>query len=239
LYPGFHCLPLYDRRANLQDFTKLLSNINQYFEAETGVWPYLWLMSKVSRRKASKKEFILKKAAHMFREKGFAATSMRDLAETVGIEAASLYNHIRSKNEMLESICFDVANRFNNHLDELENSEIPVISKVETLLRFHIREMIEHFEEVVVCDREWKHLAEPYLANFHNQRRTYRKRFAALIEEGIQKNEIKKIDASTAVLIMLHAVNGIESWHRSRAKISARELEDNMIIIMTDGLRKH
>jgi len=195
-------------------------------------------MSKVARRKASKKEFILKKAANMFREKGFAATSMRDLAETVGIEAASLYNHIRSKNEMLETICFDVANRYNLYMDELELSEAKTTDKVETLLRFHIRQMIDHYEEVVVCDREWKHLDEPYLSNFHNQRRTYRKRFAAIIEEGIQKNEIKKIDAPTAVLIMLHSVNGIESWHRSREKINAQELEDNMVIIMTEGLRK-
>lgn len=196
-------------------------------------------MSKVARRKASKKEFILKKAANMFREKGFAATSMRDLAETVGIEAASLYNHIRSKNEMLETICFDVANRYNLYMDDLEMNESKTTDKIETLLRFHIRQMIDHYEEVVVCDREWKHLDEPYLSNFHNQRRTYRKRFAAIIEAGIQKNEIKKIDAPTAVLIMLHAVNGIESWHRSREKINAQELEDNMVMIMTDGLRKH
>jgi AcrR family transcriptional regulator len=196
-------------------------------------------MSKVARRKASKKEFILKKAAQMFREKGFAATSMRDLAETVGIEAASLYNHIRSKNEMLESICFDVANRFTLFMDELELQEVPVISKIETLLRFHIRQMFDQVEEVIVCDREWKHLDEPYLSNFHNQRRTYRKRFAAIIEDGIRKNEINNIDAPTAVIIMLHAVNGIESWHRSRAKISASELEDNMVTIMIEGLRKH
>jgi hypothetical protein len=98
--------------------------------------------------------------------------------------------------------------------------------------------MIETFEEVIVCDREWKHLDEPYLSNFHNQRRSYRKRFAAIIEEGISKNEIKKIDAPTAVLIMLHSVNGIESWHRSTAKISSKDLEDNMVLIMVDGLRK-
>lgn len=175
----------------------------------------------------------------MFREKGFAATSMRDLAETVGIEAASLYNHIRSKNEILEAITFEVANRYNLHMDELEAGNGKIINKIETLLRFHIRQMIDHFEEVVVADREWKHLNEPYLSNFHNQRRNYRKRFAAIIEEGINRGEIKKIDAPTAVLILLHAVNGIESWHRSRAKISGQELEDNMVMILIDGLRKH
>jgi TetR/AcrR family transcriptional regulator, cholesterol catabolism regulator len=195
-------------------------------------------MAKTQRRKASKKELILQKAAAMFREKGFAATSMRDLAETVGIEAASLYNHIRSKNEILEAICFDVANRFNTNIDIVEASDQHSIAKVETLLRFHIGQMIENYEEVYVSDREWKHLEEPYLSNFQSQRRNYRKKFASIIEDGIRKNEIRNIDAPTAVLIILHAVSGIESWHRSKARINSRELEENMIMIMIDGLRK-
>jgi TetR/AcrR family transcriptional regulator, cholesterol catabolism regulator len=196
-------------------------------------------MAKAQRRKASKKELILRKAAAMFREKGFAATSMRDLAETVGIEAASLYNHIRSKNEILETICFDVANRFNANIEVVEADYQSSIKKVETLLRFHIRQMVDNYEEVYVSDREWKHLDEPYLSNFQTQRRNYRKKFASIIESGIQKNEIRQIDAPTAVLIMLHAVSGIESWHRSTAKINAKELEDNMIMIMIDGLRNY
>ena len=195
-------------------------------------------MAKSVRKKASKKDLILTKAAIMFREKGFAATSMRDLAESVGIEAASLYNHIRSKNEILEAICFDVANRFNTHIEEMEAGDLGTIAKVDAMLRFHIRQMIENYEEVYVSDREWKHLDEPYLSNFQNQRRAYRKKFASIIEEGITRNEIRKIDAPTAVLIMLHAVSGIESWHRSKTKINGQELEDNMVMIMIDGLRK-
>jgi AcrR family transcriptional regulator len=195
-------------------------------------------MAKTQRRKASKKDLILQKAAAMFREKGFAATSMRDLAETVGIEAASLYNHIRSKNEILEAICFDVANRFNANIDIVEAGTQSSIAKVESLLRFHIAQMIESYEEVYVSDREWKHLEEPYLSNFQTQRRNYRKKFASIIQAGIQKSEIRNIDAATAVLIILHAISGIESWHRSKARINASQLEDNMITIMIDGLRK-
>ena len=195
-------------------------------------------MAKNQRRKASKKDIILQKAAIMFREKGFAATSMRDLAESVGIEAASLYNHIRSKNEILEAICFSVANRFNTNMETIEMSQSSSIQKLETLLRFHIQQMVSNYEEVYVSDREWKHLEDHYLSNFQNQRRNYRRRFTAIIEEGIQKKELKTIDASTAVLIMLHAISGIESWHRSTEKINGTELEDNMVVIMIDGLRK-
>ena len=196
-------------------------------------------MAKLKNKKTSpRKEVILSKAARLFREKGYNATSMRDLAEEVGVEAASLYNHINSKSEILQEICFKVANRFMSHIEEVSHQDQPAIQKLDAILRFHIRNMLELYEEVYVSDREWKHLAEPYLVNFQNQRRVYRQRIASIIEEGIENGEIKEIDAPTAVLIILHAVSGIESWHRSKKKISGEMLEENMIMIMIEGLRK-
>ena len=196
-------------------------------------------MARIQTHKdLSRKDVILKAAATLFREKGYKAASMRHLAEKVGVEAASLYNHIRSKTELLHDICFNVANYYWEHMNLVEASEDPAIKKIEILLRFHIGQMIHNFEEVNVADREWRHLAEPYLSNYKNQRSAYRKRFAAIIQKGIEENEIKYIDAPTAVLIILHAVGGIESWHRSKEKISGDALEENMITIMIEGLRK-
>ena len=185
----------------------------------------------------SRKDVIVNKAATLFREKGYKAASMRDLAEAVGVEAASLYNHIKSKSELLHELVFSVANKFVMKLDEIESESITSLQKMEKILRFHISEMIHHYEEVYVSDREWKHLSDPYLSNYQNQRRVYRKRLAAIIEEGIRNKEIKAIDAPTVVLIFLHAVSGIESWHRSTKKISAEELEQNMVAILIDGLK--
>lgn len=185
----------------------------------------------------SRKDVIVNKAATLFREKGYKAASMRDLAEAVGVEAASLYNHIKSKSELLHELVFSVANKFVMKLDEIESESISSLQKMEKILRFHISEMIHHYEEVYVSDREWKHLSDPYLSNYQNQRRVYRKRLAAIIEEGIRNKEIKAIDAPTVVLIFLHAVSGIESWHRSTKKISAEELEQNMVAILIDGLK--
>lgn len=192
---------------------------------------------KTANKEVSRKDIIIEKAATLFKEKGFKAASMREIADVVGVEAASLYNHIKSKNELLNIICFDVANRYTHKMEDVESSSLSTLEKVESLLRFHINGMIEHFEQVYVSDREWKHLDNPYLSNMQNQRRTYRKRFAALIEAGIKQKEIKKIDASTTVLIMLHAIGGIESWHRSKQKISGKELEENMITFLMDGLK--
>ncbi len=195
-------------------------------------------MAKIRQRKNStRKETIIETAARLFRERGFSATSMRDLAEQVGVEAASLYNHISSKAEILQELCFKVANKFMSHIDKVDAEDIPSIKKIESVLRFHIQQMVHHYEEVYVSDREWKHLTDPYLSNIQTQRRVYRQRIASIIEEGIKKNEIKKIDAPTAVLIMLHAVSGIESWHRSKEKITGEVLEENMIAILIGGLQ--
>lgn len=195
-------------------------------------------MAATKNKKSNpRRDVILEKAAHLFRKNGFTATSMRDLAEHVGVEAASLYNHINSKAELLQEICFRIANNFTAEIDKIIAADMSAIGKIESILRFHIRQMIHNFEEVYVSDREWKHLTDPYLSNFRTQRRTHRQRIAAIIEEGIARKEIKSIDAPTAVLILLHAVSGIESWHRSRQKISGELLEQNMILILVDGLR--
>ena len=74
-------------------------------------------MAKIkSTANGTKKDAIIKKAAALFRNKGFKATSMRELAEKIGVEAPSLYNHIGSKSELLQAICFKVAEDFTLHL---------------------------------------------------------------------------------------------------------------------------
>ena len=200
---------------------------------------FLGIMGRIKTDSLNtRKDIIIRKAAELFKEKGYTAASMRELADIVGVEAASLYNHIRGKSELLHLICFDVANRYAQFMDEVEADNMPCLQKIEKLLRFHIENMVKNFDEVYVCDREWRYLDEPYLSTFQNQRRTHRKRFAEIIEEGILKKEFKKIDPTTAVLIMLHSISGIESWHRSKQKFDGKELEENMVMILVAGIKK-
>ena len=196
-------------------------------------------MAKIQGKKNStKKEVIIEKASRLFREKGFGAASMRDLAEHVGVEAASLYNHIRSKSEILQTICFKVANEFMTNLEAVESSNQTTLKKMESIIRLHIRMMLDQYEFVYIADHEWRHLPEPYLSNFLNQRRNYRKRLGDIIEDGIGKGEIKQIDPYTAVLIILSAISGIDSWQRSRKSTSAEVLEANMVKYLIEGLKK-
>ncbi|MDE1192613.1 MAG: TetR/AcrR family transcriptional regulator [Arachidicoccus sp.] len=187
----------------------------------------------------TKKEVILNTAAGLFRQRGYKASSMRDLAEKIGIEAASLYNHIRSKSELLYDICFSMAALYNEHLESVENSKSSSLKKIEEILRFQIKQMIDNSDFVIVADREWVHLDEAYITSYQNMKHNYRKRMNHIITKGIQDGEIKsEINVPSTIWLILHAVNGIESWHRSKTKIPPNELEENMILILISGMKK-
>ena len=196
-------------------------------------------MAKIKARlNGTKKDAIIQSAAGLFRRKGFKASSMRELAEAIGVEAPSLYNHIGNKAELLQSICFKIAAAFTEHLQMVEKSNEPVLKKLEQLIRFHISIMLDEYDEVFVANHEWKHLEEPYLTYFLNQRRLYEKRMTELIKEGIANNELKNIQPHVAVLTILSAVRGIEFWQRHISAIGAKELEENMVDHLLNGLTK-
>src|SRR3954467_10849199 len=95
-------------------------------------------------KNGTKKEVIIQKAAVLFKSKSFAAASMRELAEALGVEAASLYNHIGSKNELLQAICSRIANKFTLQMEVIEARPVRVIDKIEAIIRFHIKIMLEN-----------------------------------------------------------------------------------------------
>jgi TetR/AcrR family transcriptional regulator, cholesterol catabolism regulator len=197
-------------------------------------------MAKIKPGKTgSKKDVIIKKASVLFKTKGFNASSMRELAEAVGVEASSLYNHIGSKSELLQTICFKVANEFTAQLDNTESKTSTITHKIELIIRFHINMMLDEFDEVFVANHEWKHLQEPFLSNFLNQRRSYEKRLVALLEEGIKKKELKNINPYVAVLTLLSAVRGLEFWQRHKKNISTKVLEDDMVTHLLSGMIMH
>ena len=196
-------------------------------------------MAKAQRKKASKKDLIIRRAAAMFREKGFPATSMRDLAESVGIEAASLYNHIQSKSEILQEIIFHIANDCNVHLDSIDIPSLNNIQKIESLIRFHVQMMLNRFDDYYVMINEWIHLPEPYYTNFTAQRRNYVQKMEAIIADGVARKEMKPVLPYVAMLTILSSVRGFEFWHRSSKNIPAQIMEDNMVSHLIGGLKKN
>ena len=194
-------------------------------------------MAKIQADKnTSKKETIIQKAASLFKIKSYSSASMRELADALGVEAPSLYNYIGSKSELLQAICFKVAEDFFVHLDSIEAMNTTTSAKVEAIIRYHIQQMNTNFEEVFVANHEWKHLKEPLLTDFLNHRRNYEKRLVSLMEQGIENEEFKNLHPYVMVLTVLSAVRGLEFWQGHKKNIPQEVLENDMVVHLLSGI---
>lgn len=196
-------------------------------------------MAKIlTAKNGSRKDVIIQKAAMLYKSKSYSSASMRELAETLGVEAPSLYNHIGSKSELLQAICFKVGNAFINQVRLVEISEGSSTRKIEAVIRFHINMMLDNYDEVYVANHEWKHLNEPFLTDFLGIRRHYEKSLVALVQAGIDAGEIRPINPFVAALTILSAVRGLEFWQRNKKNVSQQVLEEDMVNHLLHGLVK-
>jgi AcrR family transcriptional regulator len=186
----------------------------------------------------TRKETIRLAAAKLFRAKGYAATGMRDLAGEVGVEAASLYNHIQSKSELLREICFRIAGEFTRQLDDVErDGSMDSLQRLEKVVRFHVRMWVDRLDEVLVATNENIHLDGEWQEAFQKERRVYVRRLEAVISEGIREGSVRAVEPYVAVLTLMNSVRGIEFWHRTNKNVSAGKLEEDMVELLIAGLR--
>jgi AcrR family transcriptional regulator len=192
----------------------------------------------VSEFQISKKAIILQEAALLFRERGFGKASMRDIAERVGMEAASMYNHISSKDAILEDICEEVANAYITDLNAIEASNTTYTHKLESVIASHIKVVSQNPEGVSVVNHDWKYLSEPKRKAFFIKRRAYEARIEAIIKAGISNGEFKNINSRIACLTLLSSMRWIEFSTKAMPDTSFQEIEHQISQIILAGIRK-
>ena len=196
-------------------------------------------MSKIRATKTTSiTGIICKKAAALFRTNGFKNSSMRMLALTLGVEAPSLYNHIGSKSEMLQHICSQVAVDFNAHMQSLEEEDLPALIKIEKIIRFHVKMMLKHFDEVYVANHEWRYLDAADLTEFLQQRKRYETAMVHIVKNGIHNGEIANIHPQIVVLTILSALRGLEFWEKYKQHLHTRTLENNIVQLLLKGIKR-
>ena len=185
----------------------------------------------------TRKEQIEKQAASLFTAKGYAASSMRDLAQVLGIEPASLYSHIKSKEEILHRICFRMADAFFEALKEIKDSNDGPDEQLKEAIGGHLKVIAGNGDDAAVFFHEWRHLSEPYLSVFLGMRSDYEQIFVTVIRNGIQKEVFKTVDPKLAAMTLLSAMNGIHRWYKVEGKLSMDQISDQIAELMIDGLR--
>jgi AcrR family transcriptional regulator len=188
----------------------------------------------------SRKEQVIRKAAELFKDKGYAAASMRDLAQLLGIEAASLYSHIKSKEEILRSLCFDMATEFRKSLEEVEKQKLPASEKLRSGIVGHIQVMAKDLTASAVFMNEHRHLSQPFLRDFLLLRINYINRFKNIIEQGIASGEFKStIDKKLAVMTLFSSLNWMPMWYDPAGLIEPTELGAQLSDMLVNGLKQN
>lgn len=190
--------------------------------------------SKVKTRRTE----ILECAARLFREKGFQATSMRDIAKAVGIQGASLYNHIDSKQELLEELLMFIANLFTKEMNEINKSPLSPVDKIKRLIAIHVRYTAEHTDAISIIASEWVHLEADAKEKYLNLRVSYEKKFEKIINECIKAGDFEKVNPKIALFSILSTLRWLYTWYSSQKKINPIELEQQMIHCLLTGLIK-
>lgn len=190
-----------------------------------------------TKNKLNRKDQIIEKATQLFQKQGYAATSMRDLAGFIGIEAASLYSHIKSKEEILQTICFQMAEDFFSSLNSIETVGSQADQKLRAAVASHVEVLTKDPAASAVFVSEWRHLSEPYLSDFLNMRNQYENKFIQIIIDGNKAGIFKIVDAKFTVLALLSSVNWMPAWYKPNGKLSPREIAENVTDVFINGLK--
>lgn len=192
---------------------------------------YLRLMKPITR-----KEEIIVVASQLFKEKGFSAVSMRDIATAMGMKAASLYNHIDGKQEILSTLVLKVAHEFISGMKRVNARTNTPVEKIQEIIEIHIDITIDYSEGLAALNNDWMHLGDEDLANFVQMREAYEENFRSIIKEGIEKGEIKSRHPEVILFSILSTLRTLYLWHEKRGKLDVNVLKRDMVSVLIEGI---
>ncbi|MEM9545813.1 MAG: TetR family transcriptional regulator [Bacteroidota bacterium] len=170
------------------------------------------------KRSKNRKDEIYAVAASLFRKQGYVASTMRDIAELVGIEASSLYSHIKSKEEILITICTTCAEEFDEGMQRIKDSNLSNPDKIDALIDLHLDIAYNKPSSVTVFDDEWRHLPEKELKSFLKKRNAYEANFKSILKDGMEKGEFVTLSDSTAFHLIINCVKWVHYYSKRISK---------------------
>jgi AcrR family transcriptional regulator len=186
----------------------------------------------------TRKEEIFLTSIKLMKAKGYVGTSMRDIASSMSIEAASLYNHIRNKEDILRENCFNLAARFIDSLNEVLSSGEDSETKLKHFIRNHIEILVDDLEASHVFLHEWKHLSEPHYGRFLSMRDEYERGLKKILKDDEQNNSFENRMYRMVVISVLASLNATEQWYNKDGEMDINELCDHLTNILVKGIKE-
>jgi len=184
----------------------------------------------------TRKEEIVSIASQLFKERGYSAVSMRDIAQAMGIKAASLYNHITGKQEILSTLILEVAGEFTNGMNSVVSDSISPVAKIQKIIELHIDITVNYSEGLAALNNDWMHLENNDLDRFVKMREDYEENFRRIIKEGIEAGEIQPRHPEVILFSILSTLRTLYIWFQKRGKLDVNVLKKDMVAIFLNGI---
>lgn len=197
-------------------------------------WPQRRARSKGDERY----ELIYRTAAQMFHEKGYAATSLQDLAAAVGLQKGSLYHYISSKEDLLFGIVEYTHQFFLDVLATTLDPTRPPLDEIHAIVRAHALFAVENFHITSAFYHDRAALSAERRRAVTRTRDAYEERFCGLIRAGQERGDISAdIDPQLAALGLLGMLNSMQLRYRLGAEMTPTAVADEFSRLCVRALR--
>ncbi|WP_213009797.1 TetR/AcrR family transcriptional regulator [Paractinoplanes toevensis] len=178
---------------------------------------------------------VLSAAVRLFNEQGYDATSMFDIAESLGITKSSVYHHISGKEQLLQMAMDRALDGLFEAAEDVRGTGLPAIERLERLIRRSVLVLAERFEFVTVLLRVRGN------TEVEQHALTRRREFDTVVTELVKQAQAEggvrpDVDPATAARLLLGMVNSLTEWYKPRPG-GAEAIADAVSSIAFEGLR--
>jgi AcrR family transcriptional regulator len=189
------------------------------------------------KRQRLTQQAIVAGAAELFAARGFGATSLDDIAEKLGAGKASLYYHVKNKEEILRLIFLTVLTASEEPLRRITEADLPPHEKLGRAIEHQTAVAADRSPAMIVFYREQFHLTGPFAKEIILRKKAYERYFEQIIEEG-QAMGIFDRDADPKIITfgLLGMCNWLSQWYRPHGQYSPQQIAALFVKMVKQGL---
>ena len=178
---------------------------------------------------------VVEAAARVFSEKGFGGASLEDVANEVGMLKGSLYNYIKSKEDLLFAVVRPDAEELLARARELTQVDLPASEKLRQIAIIHIEIINRHLPYVSVYVQEiaGKNVSQEWTA----MDREYIHLVEQIFAEGIESGAFDSaLDPRIAARSLIGAFNWMTRWYQPGEPAQARAVAGQVADVFLSGV---
>jgi AcrR family transcriptional regulator len=188
-----------------------------------------------SRRRDRQRDAILRAAARLFRERGFADTGMRDIADAADLSAANLYHYFDGKNDLL-FYCQDRAlDRMLAAVAEARAGKRPAVDRLTMVFTAHLQTLLDDVEGAT-AHLQIESLSPALRAALVKKRDRYEVALRRLIADGVRSGELVNLDPAIVARAMLGAMNWTVTWFKPEGPTTATAVGEVISRFLVRGI---